>query len=83
MLQRLKGARGAGERPYRVNSVRCSPFPRATAAVPPALTAGMQNAKAHACRPDGEGLAIHWTNSGTADTTAVLFLENIASFTSN
>ena len=40
MLQRLQGARGAGERPYRVNSVRCSPFPRATAAVPPALTAG-------------------------------------------
>ena len=42
MLQRPQGARGAGERPYRVNSVRCSPFPRATAAVPPALTAGMQ-----------------------------------------
>ena len=34
MLQRLQGARGAGERPYRVNSVRCSPFPRATAAGP-------------------------------------------------
>ena len=45
MLQRLQGARGAGERPYRVNSVRCSPFPRATAAVPPALTAGMQKCK--------------------------------------
>ena len=43
MLQRPQGARGAGERPYRVNSVRCSPFPRATAAVPPALTAGMQD----------------------------------------
>ena len=45
MLQRLQGARGAGERPYRVNSVRCSPFSRATAAVPPALTAGMQKCK--------------------------------------
>ena len=83
MLQRLQGARGAGERPYRVNSVRCSPFRVRPPPVPPALTAGLQNEISHASIPDSEGLAIHQTNSGTADTMAVAFIAKVGWFTSN